>query len=520
MELLNLVQGTPEWHEKRLKSFTASEAPIMMGASRYMTREELLSMKKTGVQPEVNEHTQRIFDAGHEVEELARPVAQTILGEELFPVTGFKEVEGLPLLASFDGLNMLGDKGWEHKQWNKEKAAVIASLEKASDLDPFYYWQLEQQLLVSDADSIFFMMSDGTEDKIASITYVSIPERRAKLIAAWKLFQEDLAGHEIKEYSPEAVAAVVRDLPTITYNMNGLELSSNLAQYKEAALQLVEDSRKKLVTDQDFADAESRCKVFKEATKTLKLMKEQVIGEIISVDEFCKDIEFMIDSLNTARLSSEKQIKSRKDDIRKEIVTSNQEKLTSHIADINNALEGVQLPYIAADFAGAIKGKKKIQSLHEAASDELARAKIEANQYRDHILVNLAFFDQNASKHKFLFSDLQQIVMKEAEDFCNVIEVRIAKHEAQEAAKHAQVEEKKANEALDARKPELAPETVQAVAAPLKSVKKEITAPEQIKEYLYQHFALNKGQVADITEALITGRVPHMKYVSDLANVA
>lgn len=87
MKTLNLQQGSPEWLAARAKMFTASEAPAMMGASPYMTRNELLHQKHTGIQKEVDAATQRVFDNGHRVEALARPIAEQIIGEELYPVT-------------------------------------------------------------------------------------------------------------------------------------------------------------------------------------------------------------------------------------------------------------------------------------------------------------------------------------------------------------------------------------------------------------------------------------------------
>jgi len=118
MKTLNLVQGSSAWQAVRLNHFTASEAPIMMGASPYMTREELLDMKTTGITAEVNDQQQRIFDRGHALEKLALPLAEKVLGVDLYPVTGCAEIDGLPLLASFDGMDMLEELGFEHKTYN------------------------------------------------------------------------------------------------------------------------------------------------------------------------------------------------------------------------------------------------------------------------------------------------------------------------------------------------------------------------------------------------------------------
>lgn len=44
-KVLNLSQGSEEWKQARLKHFCASEAPAVMGVSKYMTRTELLDLK-------------------------------------------------------------------------------------------------------------------------------------------------------------------------------------------------------------------------------------------------------------------------------------------------------------------------------------------------------------------------------------------------------------------------------------------------------------------------------------------
>jgi len=84
MKIHNVAQGSAEWHALRSQYFTASEAPAMMGASKYQSRTDLLTAKKTGITPEVTPNQQRIFDKGHATEALARPLVEEKIGEELF----------------------------------------------------------------------------------------------------------------------------------------------------------------------------------------------------------------------------------------------------------------------------------------------------------------------------------------------------------------------------------------------------------------------------------------------------
>ena len=70
------------------------------------------------------------------------------------------DVNGLPLLASMDGLTMLGDVGWETKLLNQDLRAAV----EAGTLDEHYTVQMEQQLMVSGASRIYFTTTDGTPE--------------------------------------------------------------------------------------------------------------------------------------------------------------------------------------------------------------------------------------------------------------------------------------------------------------------------------------------------------------------
>ncbi len=94
------------------------------------------------------------------------------------------------------------------------------------------------------------------------------------------------------------------------------------------------------------------------------------------------------------------------------------------------------MPVINADFAGAIKGKRSIDTLRDAANTELARAKIEATGIADRIKANLATLAQQTD-YSALFMDTQTLVLKQPEDLAAMITARISTHEANEAARKA-----------------------------------------------------------------------------------
>ena len=166
MKTHNIPQGVPEWHAHRRAHRNASDASAMMGESPYKTRTELLHEVHTGLAADVDPHTQARFDDGHRFEALARPLAEKIIGEDLFPVVGTLG----NLSASFDGLTMSRQEGFEHKSLNDTLRAAFDSIETIApeyrdgpaggrELPIYYQIQMEQQLLVSGAERILFMAS-------------------------------------------------------------------------------------------------------------------------------------------------------------------------------------------------------------------------------------------------------------------------------------------------------------------------------------------------------------------------
>lgn len=427
MKIIDVTQGTPEWHAVRAEYFTASEAPAMMGVSKYQSRSDLLLQKKTGLAPEVDAATQRLFDNGHAAEAAARPIVERMIGEDLYPVVGARG----NLLASLDGIDMLETVVFEHKALNQSLIQQIA----AGELEAHYWAQLEQQLYVSGAERAIFVCSDGTEENLHWLEYRPVPGRIEQILAGWKQFEEDLAAYVPVEAAPEAVGRAPESLPALRIEVTGMVTASNLEAFKSHALAVFQGINRDLQTDQDFANAESTVKWCGEVEDKLKAAKQHALSQTASIDELFRAIDAISDSARATRLELDKLVKARKESRRLEIKTSAEQALAAHIAAINKRLGKVQLPHIASDFAGAIKGKRTISSLQDAADSELARAKIEANRIAESIEANLASLRTLATDHAFLFSDAQQLVLKDNEALEAIIKSRIADHEAEEKAK-------------------------------------------------------------------------------------
>lgn len=476
MQILNLVQGSDEWKLIRGQFCVASEAPIVMGDSPNMKRDELLHLKSTGVEREANDWVEKfIFKKGHEVEALARPIAEDLLGDELFALTCTNEIADLKLLASYDGITApLYDTHWEHKQFNKELYELVKS---GGELEGKHYWQLEHQLLVNGNDSCIFAVSDGTEENYADLEYHSRPERREQLIEGWKLFLIDLANFSPVEVKAAVAGETIKDLPALAVEIAGEVKSSNLAIYKANALDFIKNINTDLQTDEDFATAENVVKFCDRVEKELEVVKKQTLGQASSIDEVVRTIDQLKEEMRQKRLQLEKLVTAEKANRKNEIISAVRQAFQLHIATCNEALAknstNVRMPEIAVDFANAGKNKRTMETLRSACNDELARAKIEANRVLNSIDANLEVLRKIAGDHKFLFADIQQLVLKDKDALEAIAKQRIAEHEAEKVRRQQEEEQQKAAIALakesaaeaPTEQPERISETAQAQAS-------------------------------------------------------
>ena len=412
MKILDVQQGSSEWHAARLSKFTASEAPAMMGCG-WITRDQLLCQKKTGIEPEISESQQRLFDKGHEAEAEARKIFEEILEQPLYPVTALSD-EYPNLLASMDGITLDEEVIFEHKLYSENLAEQV----RTHDLEPKYYWQLEQQLLVAQAKYVIFVVSDGTKEKMLDLCYSSVPVRRDQLIEGWKQFEKDL-----ETYIPPAapvIAASVDQVPMLIVQSNGFTLTTNLDQI-QAWHQLIKDKcAGELETDQDFADRELLIKAIKKAEPTIEQAYQQVIGASGNVSLILNALNDMKGSLRRLRLDGEKLITAKKDQIKQGILSIYATEVEQHLIAGNKKLSEllgatVIIPIEKMEITNALitetKGKRTLESFKSAASAAAAQLKVGANLFHMRANENIVLFKDWASHNDASSIQMEQVAL-------------------------------------------------------------------------------------------------------------
>lgn len=480
MKKHNLIPGSDSWHEFRLNHNGASEAAAMLGLSKKTSRNELLHMKATGTGKEFSDYVQKnILDYGHEVEALARPIVEGIIGEDLYPVT----CSDGRLSASCDGLTDTNETGFEHKQRNSELVRLVSDGFVPDEHMP----QCQQIMMVTGAKRVIFTVSDGTEE---SLVYTEVLPDQAwfeRIRAGWVQFNEDLENYVPAEIAEMPMAEAVIELPALFIHARGEITLNNMAEFGNAlTAKLVEVRAIPLETDQDFANAENASKMFREQIKKLDLTKEAMLSQTVTIGEASRLIDVWKEDLRVTALQLEKDVIKNKDAKKLSIMAEAKAAYVEHIAAIESEIKPIRLTVTQPDFLLAMKGKSLVKAWQNAADTALANARIAADAQAKDYREKLLWCKENAAGQSALFPDLQQIIIKPLDDFTLLITSRMDKRKADEAARleveRAKIqaeEEAKAQAKVEARVKEVAAEAERGRVAEIARLEQEAAATQR-----------------------------------------
>lgn len=439
MKTVSLVQGTTEWHAHRATHYNASDAPAMLGVSPYKSRAQLVREYATGVTAEVDDATQRRFDEGHRLEAMARPIAEDTVGEDLYPCVGVSDLHP-KLSASFDGLTMLQDVAFEHKTMNDTLRAVMAGGCTGADLPDVYRVQCEQQSMVADGARVLFVATKRDGDVLREFSecwYDPDPVLAARIVAGWQQFEADVLAYRAKEdVAPAPTGRAPDQLPALRIEVTGMVTGSNLAEWEAAAVLMFKGINRQLSTDQDFADADRTVKWCTDIEDQLKAAKQRTLSQTESIEALFRTIDRISEEARQTRLALSKLVDARKVAVRTEIVDKARAGVLEHYAGINASLGPHALfppATLAAEIGTAIKGRKTIASISDAAESAAANLKIAASQQADRVRACVAVFGEFAPGYQPLFADRVQLCATKApDDLRNLIATRVAEHDARE----------------------------------------------------------------------------------------
>lgn len=434
IKIHKLVQGSSEWHAFRAEHDTASEASAMMGAKPNATRTELLRLKATGSEKEFSAWVQKhLLDKGHVVEASARPLAELVIGEALYPVT-VTNSDYPGKSASLDGIVEDYSAIWECKSWNEAKAAQA----EAGSIPEEDLWQVVQQLMLSGAETCLYTVTDGTPERTKNLVFSASQSHFKQLQDGWQQFNYDKADYEHVASAPQVVGEAVEALPAVFAKVTGqVSVQDNFSSFEKALRHfLAEVLITEPTTDQDFADLDLQIKALKKAEAALDAAETQMLAQVQEVNSLKTTKDMLSELVRKNRILAEKLLATKKEELKLAIRQSGEKALADFIVITDQSFEGrARMPAYSGNFAVVMKGKRTISSLQDAVDTELARCKIEVNNTAERIHTNLASLREIATGYEFLFRDRLELVLKENESLVLIARQRVTDHKKAEEEK-------------------------------------------------------------------------------------
>lgn len=159
-------QNSPEWHAWRAGGIGASEAPIIMGTSKFRTAYELFRLR-LGIGPPQppNPFVDRIRERGHRLEPVARAAYERHTGTTVTPLVAVSSV--MPIVrASFDGYNGFDAIPVEIKcPGDTAHALALKGI-----VPPEYVDQLQMQMYVAEAEYAHYYSFDGEKGVLLKVS--------------------------------------------------------------------------------------------------------------------------------------------------------------------------------------------------------------------------------------------------------------------------------------------------------------------------------------------------------------
>ena len=159
--IIQLVQGSQEWLDYRLKMRNASETAAMLGVSPWMSPYQLWLLK-TG--RSVTKAT-AAMQHGTDMEPAARAAYEAQTGAVMQPLV----LQDGPYSASLDGMDLGGELIVEIKCPYKGQASALWQAVSVGEVPEHYRIQVQHQLMVSGAASAHLWVFDGSTGLLVEI---------------------------------------------------------------------------------------------------------------------------------------------------------------------------------------------------------------------------------------------------------------------------------------------------------------------------------------------------------------
>lgn len=231
--------------------------------------------------------------------------------------------------------------------------------------------------------------------------------------------------------------------------LTGEVTDTNFEEWKKDLLAQIASSKRELKTDDDFAIAESDVKVIKAGEKTLKTAKQSALDQAAAIQKLFAAIDEVTEEARQARLALERQIKSRKEEIRDEIVDEGMQQIDAHLEQQNDTFHAVNHERFMdrQTLDDYTKGKRSADSMQKAINTAIAEVKEKIALKWAAIAANQKVLKGIDNKYTSIFQDPNSLLGMTDDELQTTIEKRIDFFEEEQAKQKAKEEAEAAEQA-------------------------------------------------------------------------
>lgn len=204
--------------------------------------------------------------------------------------------------------------------------------------------------------------------------------------------------------------------------------SSNFAEWKNDLITQIQSTNSHLLSDEDFITATRHVKLFKAAENSLKQAKQSAINQAADIQKLFAAIDEVSAEAREARLVLERQIKTRKQEIKETLITSGidliHESIRQQSSDFQLISHASFVDY--RRFETVVKGKGGIRGTELAIERLCVDIKQEIAQKAAEVSHNAIAIAALTSRHKTLFQDRSSLLALSKQELELTIDKRIA----------------------------------------------------------------------------------------------
>jgi hypothetical protein len=209
--------------------------------------------------------------------------------------------------------------------------------------------------------------------------------------------------------------------------LKGEVQSSNFEEWKNELIARLRSVNTELVLDEDFVRAGDQVKAFKNAESMLKEAKQSAIAQAADIQRLFGSIDVVAEETRQVRLALERQIRTRKQEIKERMIEGAINAVHAAIAVQSLAFQSLDHGrfFDRARFDAAAKGKSTSSSLARALESLVREIEQEIGEEGLRVADNIAILDGIADEYRMLFQDRGQLIQLSKSELRLTIDKRI-----------------------------------------------------------------------------------------------